>query len=127
MTDFDLDAVFLAGFTMAHAVRSVSDTPDDELLVPLAIVTRNGERQLMRFEADSQVEASLVCNLMLTRRRCGLDGHPPFTSVPMTSEVNFEVQQIVLRFITFLRGAKAETFARPLIEFLRQCGCSLVA
>ena len=48
-------ALLLAGFVLAHASWSISDTP--ELLVPLAVVQTNGERQLMRFEADTQEEA----------------------------------------------------------------------
>jgi len=48
-------ALLLAGFVLAHAAWSVSDDP--ELLVPLAIVERSGQRELMRFEADTQSEA----------------------------------------------------------------------
>jgi hypothetical protein len=48
-------ALILAGFALAHAAWSISDTPD--LLVPLAVLERNGKRELMRFEADAQEEA----------------------------------------------------------------------
>ena len=48
-------ALLLAGFVLAHAAWSISDAPD--LLVPLAIVERNGQREVMRFEADTQEEA----------------------------------------------------------------------
>ena len=48
-------ALLLAGFVLAHAAWSISDSPD--LLVPLAIVERNGQREIMRFEADTQEEA----------------------------------------------------------------------
>lgn len=51
------DALYLAGFVLAHAAWSVSDLPEDELLCPLAIVERSGGRQLTRFEAPSQMEA----------------------------------------------------------------------
>ena len=47
----------LAGFTLAHALWSVSDTPPEELLCPLAFIERRGERELLRFEAESQSEA----------------------------------------------------------------------
>ncbi len=47
----------LAGFLLAHAVWSVSDLPEGELLVPLAVVEVNGERSLQRFEAETQEEA----------------------------------------------------------------------
>jgi hypothetical protein len=47
----------LAGFTLAHAMWSVSDTAADELLCPLAFIERRGDRELVRFEADSQTEA----------------------------------------------------------------------
>lgn len=45
--------VILAGFVLAHAAWSVSDVPKGELLVPLAVVEKNGQRQLLRFEAQS--------------------------------------------------------------------------
>ena len=35
------------------------------------------------------------------------------------SEVNVEVQHAASRFMTFLRGAKVQAFARTLIEFIR--------
>ncbi len=50
-------ALLLAGFVLAHAAWSVSDLPQGELLVPLAIVERGGTRELMRFEAATQEEA----------------------------------------------------------------------
>lgn len=50
----------LAGFTLAHAAWNVSDLPDSELLVPLAVVERGGQRELLRFEADTQEEAIRV-------------------------------------------------------------------
>jgi hypothetical protein len=48
-------ALVLAGFALAHAAWSISDTT--ELLVPLAMLERNGKREVMRFEADTQEEA----------------------------------------------------------------------
>jgi hypothetical protein len=48
-------ALLLAGFALAHAAWSISDTPD--LLVPLAMLERGGKREVMRFEADTQEEA----------------------------------------------------------------------
>jgi len=48
-------ALLLAGFALAHTAWSISDAPD--LLVPLAIVERSGQRELMRFEAGTQQEA----------------------------------------------------------------------
>jgi hypothetical protein len=50
-------ALYLAGFTLAHSLWSVSDTKPTELLVPLMIVEKDGERTLQRFEAATQVEA----------------------------------------------------------------------
>ena len=49
--------ILLAGFVLAHAAWSVSDLPKGELLVPLAIVEKNGQRQLLRFEAPTQAQA----------------------------------------------------------------------
>jgi len=57
MTKVPDNAVALAGFTLAHATWSVSDLPDEELLVPLAIVERGEQRALMRFEAETQEDA----------------------------------------------------------------------
>jgi hypothetical protein len=50
-------ALLLAGFALAHAAWSISDTTD--LLVPLAMLERDGKREVMRFEADTQEEAIL--------------------------------------------------------------------
>lgn len=50
-------ALLLAGFVLAHSAWSVSDLPKGELLVPLAVVERDGKRELIRFEADSQEAA----------------------------------------------------------------------
>jgi len=57
MPAFSSDALYLAGFVLAHAAWSVSDLSEDELLCPLAIVERSGGRHLTRFEAPSQAEA----------------------------------------------------------------------
>lgn len=54
---FSDSLITLAGFVLAHAAWSVSDLPQGDLLVPLAIVEKSGERQLLRFEADSQTLA----------------------------------------------------------------------
>jgi hypothetical protein len=51
----------LAGFALAHAAWSLSDTDDGEQLCPLAVVeSPDGERRLMRFEADTQEEAIIA-------------------------------------------------------------------
>jgi len=57
MANLSRDAVALAGFTLAHAVWSVSDTEPDELLTPLALLELAGQRRLVRFEAETQEEA----------------------------------------------------------------------
>jgi len=57
MEDIPNHALPLAGFTLAHAAWSVSDMPDSELLVPLAVIERHGQRELLRFEAETQEEA----------------------------------------------------------------------
>ena len=57
MEDIPHLALALGGFTLAHATWNVSDLPDSELLCPLAIVERRGQRELLRFEAESQAEA----------------------------------------------------------------------
>ena len=63
----------LAGFTLAHAVWNVSDTAEDELLVPLAIVEREGQRQLLRFEADTQEAAIADGKATITQHADALD------------------------------------------------------
>jgi len=50
-------AVSLAGFVLAHAVWSVSDLLEGELLVPLAMTEKSGQRELHRFEAETQEQA----------------------------------------------------------------------
>ena len=47
-------AVSLAGFVLAHAAWSVSDLLEGELLVPLAMTEKAGQRELHRFEAETQ-------------------------------------------------------------------------
>ena len=47
----------LAGFVLGHAAWSVSDLPEGELLVPMAIVENGGERRLVRFESETQARA----------------------------------------------------------------------
>ena len=50
-------ALLLAGFALAHAAWSISDVPEGELLVPLAMVEEAGQRRLVRFEDATQEEA----------------------------------------------------------------------
>ena len=54
MTSIAADGLFVAGFALAHATWSVSDTTVDELLCPLAVVQDGDGRRLLRFEAESQ-------------------------------------------------------------------------
>jgi len=65
--------ILLAGFVLAHAAWSVSDLPKGELLVPLAIVEKNGQRQLLRFEAQTQEQAIAEGKTTLTNRQPELD------------------------------------------------------
>ena len=61
MTTLPQSALSLAGFTLAHAAWSLSDTDDGELLSPLAVVEQHdGARRLMRFEADTQEQAIIA-------------------------------------------------------------------
>ena len=57
MTTISEAAAVLAGFVLAHAVWSVSDLPNGDGFVPVAIVVVQGERQLRRFVADTPEEA----------------------------------------------------------------------
>ena len=65
--------VLLAGFVLAHAAWSVSDLPKGELLVPLAVVEKDGQRQVLRFEAATQEEAIARGKATLARRQAELD------------------------------------------------------
>jgi hypothetical protein len=61
MTQLPQPGLSLAGFALAHAAWSLSDTEDDELLCPLAVIeSREGERRLLRFDAESQEEAIIA-------------------------------------------------------------------
>lgn len=57
MTGFPPRSLALAGFVLAHAAWSVSDTADDELLCPLAMIDRATGRDVRRFEAATQEDA----------------------------------------------------------------------
>jgi hypothetical protein len=65
--------VLLAGFVLAHAAWSASDLSKGELLVPLAIVEKNGQRQLLRFEAPTQEQAIAAGKAALAQRQPQLD------------------------------------------------------
>ncbi len=65
--------VLLAGFALAHAAWSVSDLPARELLVPLAVIEKDGRRQLLRFEAKTQEEAIAQAKAALGQRQPELD------------------------------------------------------
>jgi hypothetical protein len=65
--------LLLAGFALAHAAWSVSDLPRGELLVPLAVVEKDGRRQLLRFEARTQEEAIAQAKAALAQRQPELD------------------------------------------------------
>jgi hypothetical protein len=66
-------AVLLAGFVLAHAVWSVSDLPKGELLVPLAIIEKSGQRELLRFEAETQVQAINNGKAAVAKRQADAD------------------------------------------------------
>lgn len=58
MTELPQRALSLAGFVLAHATWSLSDTESDERLCPLAVLEGDdGDRRMTRFEADTQEEA----------------------------------------------------------------------
>lgn len=63
----------LAGFVFAHATWCLSDLPQGDLLVPLAIVEMSGQRQLWRFEADTQDQAIAKGKATLAQRENMLD------------------------------------------------------
>ena len=66
-------AILLAGFVLAHGAWSVSDLPGGERLVPLAVVQKNGRRELLRFEASTQEQAIADGKATLARRQPELD------------------------------------------------------
>jgi len=65
MTDDDMAALRLAGFALAHAAWSVED---GETLCTLAMVEVRGDRELVRYEADSITESVDLAQADLGRR-----------------------------------------------------------
>ncbi len=65
--------LLLAGFVLAHGAWSVSDVPRGELLVPVAIVEKGGQRQVLRFEAPTQERAIAEGKATLARRQADTD------------------------------------------------------
>jgi hypothetical protein len=58
---FPPPALSLAGFALAHAAWSISEAEPDEMLCPLGVVQeRDGERRILRFEADTQEQAIIA-------------------------------------------------------------------
>jgi hypothetical protein len=54
-------ALSLAGFILAHAAWSLSDSEADDSLCPVAVVEGvDGDRRLKRFEAETQEEAIIA-------------------------------------------------------------------
>ena len=65
--------LLLAGFVFAHATWNISDLQQGELLVPLAIVEKSGQRQLLRFEAATQERAIAEGKVGLKKRENDVD------------------------------------------------------
>jgi len=65
--------VLLAGFVLAHAAWSVSDLPKGALLVPLAVIETRGQRQLLRFEAQTQEQSIAEAKATIATRQGQLD------------------------------------------------------
>ena len=63
----------LAGFVFAHAAWSVSDLSEGELLAPLAILEKSGQREIFRFEAETQEQAIFEGKVMLSTRERDVD------------------------------------------------------
>jgi hypothetical protein len=63
----------LAGYTFAHAAWNISDLPKGDLLCPLAMVEESGQRQLLRFESESQQGAIALGKATLARREHEFD------------------------------------------------------
>jgi hypothetical protein len=71
MPSLPQSALALAGFALAHAAWSLSDTDDGELLCPLAVVEQHdGARRLMRFEAETQ-ELAIIAGKTAMRDASG--------------------------------------------------------
>ena len=66
-------AILLAGFVLAHAAWSVSDLPGGQLLVPIAMIEKGGQRQLLRFQSDTQEHAIADGKSTLAKRQADLD------------------------------------------------------
>ena len=90
-------ALSLAGFVLAHAAWSVSDLPEGELLVPLAIIEKYGKRQLIRFEAETQEEAIKKGKSALTEAKETADAWA-FAREGLLTEGNGKVEVLAVDF-----------------------------
>jgi hypothetical protein len=88
-------ALILAGFVLAHAAWSVSDLPKGQLLVPLAIVEKDGKRQLHRFEAATQEQAIVEGKAALAKQQPNLDAWA-FAREGLISEAGGKVDVITV-------------------------------
>jgi hypothetical protein len=50
-------AAYFGGFVLAHAALIASELSGDELICPFAVVTKDDQREVINFEAETQVEA----------------------------------------------------------------------
>jgi len=66
-------ALSLAGFTLAHALWSVSDLVGNDLLCPLVFIERNAQRELVRFEAETQAAAISAGKAQLAQSAADVD------------------------------------------------------
>lgn len=65
--------LILAGFVFGHATWNVSDLPKDELLVPMVMIEKAGQRELIRFEGETQLEAITKAKRWLAENEKSVD------------------------------------------------------
>ena len=66
-------AVQFGGMVLAHAAYIASDLPEGELICPFAIITKDDRRQVVPFEAESQVEAIAIGKASLAEFKDQID------------------------------------------------------
>ncbi len=67
------NALALAGYVLAHAAWSVSDLPEGEHLIPLAVLEIGGKRRLVRYVEDTTEKAIARGNAEMGRASKSFD------------------------------------------------------
>lgn len=116
------NALVLAGFVLAHAAWSISDLPKGGL-IPLAVLEKSGNRQLMRFNAKTREEEISQGKDILSRTGRSQDRWafawenaetPPYAlNVEFWAKGMGTPGRIIQEFVPPTRGAKFRIVGNP--------------